>query len=564
MKKRTDIIKSLRALYPKTAVILDKYDKEKEIPVADLRIGDIFVVRPGEIVPVDGVVIEGSSAVNEAALTGKKASVDKHIGSKVMAATTNNSGYLKCRATRVGEDTTLYRVIKLVSESMDSNASGNDRAAMISKILIPIELLFAVLSFVIWKLAGQTVIFSLLRAMTVLLISCPWILIPITKEVFRAGIGLGAKNGIFFRNLEILEKAEKVSVIALEKTGTITKGEPFVTDVFTPDSITRSGYSLINNSENELLRIAGLLERKSNHPLAKAVVDYVGDVNNYIEDLDEEDEDITDFEILPGYGLKAKYQDQEVVGASLKYISAYASLLPEVREKAVGLASQGKTPICFTKGKKLLGIIAVSDAVKDETKEAIKELKGMGLHNVMLTGDNVRTSMAIADQAGIDEVAAEILPDKKKDIINELSNHGMTAIVGDGSYDESLLDAADIGIAIGAFADVDKVSSDIVLMKNDLLDVSSAIRLSRLISQKLRRNLFVLTFYNIIAMIFGSGVLLLPLDRVVSPIAAVLINCIFILILYLNIYRLKSSNIYDQSKDYTMKDAISEEILNGL
>ncbi|MBQ7614479.1 MAG: heavy metal translocating P-type ATPase [Butyrivibrio sp.] len=564
MKKRTDIIKSLRALYPKTAVILDKYDKEKEIPVADLRIGDIFVVRPGEIVPVDGVVIEGSSAVNEAALTGKKAPVDKHIGSKVMAATTNNSGYLKCRATRVGEDTTLYRVIKLVSESMDSNASGNDRAAMISKILIPIELLFAVLTFVIWKLAGQTVIFSLLRAMTVLLISCPWILIPITKEVFRAGIGLGAKNGIFFRNLEILEKAEKVSVIALEKTGTITKGEPFVTDVFTPDSITRSGYSLINNSENELLRIAGLLERKSNHPLAKAVVDYVGDVNNYIEDLDEEGEDITDFEILPGYGLKAKYQDQEVVGASLKYISAYASLLPEVREKAVGLASQGKTPICFTKGKKLLGIIAVSDAVKDETKEAIKELKGMGLHSVMLTGDNVRTSMAIADQAGIDEVAAEILPDKKKDIINELSNNGMTAIVGDGSYDESLLDAADIGIAIGAFADVDKVSSDIVLMKNDLLDVSSAIRLSRLISQKLRRNLFVLTFYNIIAMIFGSGVLLLPLDRVVSPIAAVLINCIFILILYLNIYRLKSSNIYDQSKDYTMKDAISEEILNGL
>jgi Cu2+-exporting ATPase len=490
--------------------------------------------------------------------------VDKHIGSKVMAATTNNSGYLKCRATRVGEDTTLYRVIKLVSESMDSNASGNDRAAMISKILIPIELLCAVLSFVIWKMAGQTVIFSLLRAMTVLLISCPWILIPITKEVFRAGIGLGAKNGIFFRNLEILEKAEKVRVIALEKTGTITKGEPFVTDVFTPDSITRSGYSLINNSENELLRIAGLLERKSNHPLAKAVVDYVGDVNNYIEDLDEEGEDITDFEILPGYGLKAKYQDQEVVGASLKYISAYASLLPEVREKAVGLASQGKTPICFTKGKKLLGIIAVSDAVKDETKEAIKELKGMGLHSVMLTGDNVRTAMAIADQAGIDEVAAEILPDKKKDIINELSNHGMTAIVGDGSYDESLLDAADIGIAIGAFADVDKVSSDIVLMKNDLLDVSSAIRLSRLISQKLRRNLFVLTFYNIIAMIFGSGILLLPLDRVVSPIAAVLINCIFILILYLNIYRLKSSNIYDQSKDYTMKDAISEEILNGL
>lgn len=561
--RTTDAIKSLMKLAPKTAVIIDKYDKEKEIPIENIKVGDIFVVRPGENIPVDGVVIEGNSAINESALTGESIPVDKHIGSNVSAATINTSGFIKCRATRVGRDTTFSQIIQMVSDASSTQAPIAKVADKVSGIFVPTVIIISAITFIIWMLLGKELGFSLSRAIAVLVVSCPCALGLATPVAIMVGNGVGAKNGIMFKTATSLENAGKTQIVALDKTGTITKGEPVVTDVFTPDSITRSGYSLINNSENELLKIAGLLERKSEHPLAKAVVDYVGDVNNYIEDIDEEDEDITDFQVLPGHGLKGKYLGHEVVGASLKYISQITTLLPEVREKAVGLATQGKTPLCFTKDNKLLGIIAVADTIKEDSASAIKELKDMGIHVVMLTGDNARTAMSIGDQAGVDEIAAEILPEGKEAIIKELSKHGKVAMVGDGINDAPALTRADTGIAIGAGTDVAIDAADVVLMKNSLRDVAAAIRLSRLTLRNIHQNLFWAFCYNIVGIPLAAGAFIKTFGWQLSPMfgaAAMSFSSFFVVT---NALRLNLINIHNSSKDKVIKDAVTGELLQN-
>ena len=562
--RTTDAIKSLMKLAPKTAVIIDEYGKEKEIPIENIKVGDIFVVRPGENVPVDGVVIEGSSAINESALTGESIPVDKTIGSTVSGATINTSGFIKCRATRVGKDTTLSQIIQMVSDASATKAPIAKIADKVSGVFVPAVIGIAAITFIIWFLITKEFGYSLSRAIAVLVISCPCALGLATPVAIMVGNGVGAKNGIMFKTAASLENAGRTQIVALDKTGTITKGEPVVTDVFTTDSVTRSGYSLINSSENELLKIAGLLEKKSEHPLAKAVVDYVGDLRVYSEDpYDEDDEDITDFEVLPGHGLRGKYLGQEVVGASLKYISSICSVQPEVREKAVALASQGKTPLCFARNNKLIGIIAVADTIKEDSAKAIKELKNMGIHVVMITGDNARTAIAIGDQAGVDEIAAEVLPDGKEEIVKKLSSYGKVAMVGDGINDAPALTRADTGIAIGAGTDVAIDAADVVLLKNSLLDVAAAIRLSRATLRNIHQNLFWAFIYNIIGIPLAAGAYIKLFGWELSPMfgaAAMSLSSFFVVT---NALRLNLLKIHDSSKDKVIKKTVTGEIINN-
>ncbi len=562
--RTTDAIKSLMKLAPKTAVIIDEYGKEKEIPIENIKVGDIFVVRPGENVPVDGMVIEGSSAINESALTGESIPVDKTIGSTVSGATINTSGFIKCRATRVGKDTTLSQIIQMVSDASATKAPIAKIADKVSGIFVPAVIGIAAITFIIWFLITKEFGYSLSRAIAVLVISCPCALGLATPVAIMVGNGVGAKNGIMFKTATSLENAGRTQIVALDKTGTITKGEPVVTDVFTADAVTRSGYSLINSSENELLKIAGLLEKKSEHPLAKAVVDYVGDLRVYSEDpYDEDDEDITDFEVLPGHGLRGKYLGQEVVGASLKYISSICSMQPEVREKAVALASQGKTPLCFARNNKLIGIIAVADTIKEDSAKAIKELKNMGIHVVMITGDNARTAIAIGDQAGVDEIAAEVLPDGKEEIVKKLSSYGKVAMVGDGINDAPALTRADTGIAIGAGTDVAIDAADVVLLKNSLLDVAAAIRLSRATLRNIHQNLFWAFIYNIIGIPLAAGAYIKLFGWELSPMfgaAAMSLSSFFVVT---NALRLNLLKIHDSSKDKVIKKPVTGEIINN-
>lgn len=563
--RTTDAIKSLMKLAPKTAVIIDEYGKEKEIPIENIKVGDIFVVRPGENVPVDGVVIEGSSAINESALTGESIPVDKTIGSAVSGATINTSGFIKCRATRVGRDTTLSQIIQMVSDASATKAPIAKIADKVSGIFVPAVIGISAVTFIIWFLITKEFGYSLSRAIAVLVISCPCALGLATPVAIMVGNGVGAKNGIMFKTAASLENAGRTQIVALDKTGTITKGEPVVTDVFTSDSVTRSGYSLINNSENELLKIAGLLEKKSEHPLAKAVVDYVGDLKIYSDDPydEDDDEDITDFEVLPGHGLRGKYLGQEVVGASLKYISSICSVQPEVREKAVALASQGKTPLCFAKNGKLIGIIAVADTIKEDSAKAIKELKNMGIHVVMITGDNARTAMAIGDQAGVDEIAAEVLPDGKEEIVRKLSEYGKVAMVGDGINDAPALTRADTGIAIGAGTDVAIDAADVVLLKNSLLDVAAAIRLSRATLRNIHQNLFWAFIYNIIGIPLAAGAYVKLFGWELSPMfgaAAMSLSSFFVVT---NALRLNLLKIRDNSKDKFLKMPVTGDLINN-
>ncbi len=562
--RTTDAIKSLMKLAPKTAVIIDEYGKEKEIPIENIKVGDIFVVRPGENVPVDGIVIEGTSAINESALTGESIPVDKTIGSTVSGATINTSGFIKCRATRVGKDTTLSQIIQMVSDASATKAPIAKIADKVSGIFVPAVIGIAAITFIIWFLITKEFGYSLSRAIAVLVISCPCALGLATPVAIMVGNGVGAKNGIMFKTAASLENAGRTQIVALDKTGTITKGEPVVTDVFTADSVTRSGYSLINNSENELLKIAGLLEKKSEHPLAKAVVDYVGDLRVYSEDpYDDENDDITDFEVLPGHGLRGKYLGQEVVGASLKYISSICIVQPEVREKAVALASQGKTPLCFAKNGKLIGIIAVADTIKEDSAKAIKELKDMGIHVVMITGDNARTAMAIGDQAGVDEIAAEVLPDGKEEIVKKLSSYGKVAMVGDGINDAPALTRADTGIAIGAGTDVAIDAADVVLLKNSLLDVAAAIRLSRATLRNIHQNLFWAFIYNIIGIPLAAGAYIKLFGWELSPMfgaAAMSLSSFFVVT---NALRLNLLKIHDNSKDKFLKKPVTGELINN-
>ncbi len=485
--KTTDALKELMRLTPKSANVV-RDGKEVTVSVSEVKQGEIFVVRPGESVPVDGVVIEGNSAVNESALTGESVPVDKEAGDTVSAATINQSGFIRCEATRVGEDTTLSQIIKMVSDAAATKAPIAKIADKVSGIFVPAVISIAVVTIIVWLLVGQTVGYALARGISVLVISCPCALGLATPVAIMVGSGKGARNGILFKTAVSLEETGKVNIVALDKTGTITKGEPQVTDIIPIDGV----------SENELLEKAASLEAKSEHPLAKAVLIKAEEKNVTLSQTDS-------FKALSGNGLEAVLDGRKLVGGSGKYISSVVAVDNNVREKADSLAKQGKTPLFFSEDGKLLGIIAVADVIKEDSPQAVKELQNMGIHVVMLTGDNEQTAKAIAKEAGVNEVIAGVLPDGKEAVIRRLKEQGKVAMVGDGINDAPALTRADIGIAIGAGADVAVDAADVVVMKSKLSDVSAAIRLSRATLTNIHENLFWAFFYNVIGIPFAAG-----------------------------------------------------------
>ena len=498
--KTTNALRSLMNLAPKTAVIV-KDNKEIAVPVEQVVKGDIFVVRPGESIPVDGVVVEGHSAVDEAALTGESIPVDKVVGDKVSAATMNQAGFIRCEATRVGEDTTLSQIIKMVSDAAATKAPIAKIADKVSGVFVPVVISIAMVTILIWLLAGSGVGFALARGISVLVISCPCALGLATPVAIMVGNGVGAKQGILFKTAVSLEETGKIKVVALDKTGTITNGEPRVTDVIVCGSEPSLNMQDAKEAdEKELLQLAYALEKKSEHPLARAIIAY-GNEQSVSQEV------VDDFEALPGNGLTGVYQGCEVAGGNLKFIKTKATVSAEMEEHARQLAEQGKTPLFFVKDRKLCGIIAVADTIKADSKEAIEQLQNMGIHVVMLTGDNDRTAKAIGAQVGVDEVIAGVLPDGKEDVIRKLMEEkGKTAMVGDGINDAPALTRADIGIAIGAGTDVAIEAADVVLMKNSLMDVPAAIRLSRATLRNIRQNLFWAFIYNMIGIPLAAGI----------------------------------------------------------
>lgn len=485
--KTTDALKSLMKLAPQTAVLV-RDGKEVTVPVAQVKTDDVFVVRPGENIPVDGVVLEGSSAVNEAALTGESVPVDKAVGDSVSAATTNQSGFLKCRATRVGVDTTLSQIIKMVSDAAATKAPIAKIADKVSGVFVPIVISISILTIIIWMLIGREFAYALARGISVLVISCPCALGLATPVAVMVGNGVGARSGILFKTAAALENCGKVKVVALDKTGTITEGEPKVTDV-----IPFGGYA-----ESDLIRLAVSLEKKSEHPLAKAIMQK-GEQDGVLAESAE------DFEIMPGNGLMAKIGGKTVIGGSEKFIDEKTKLPSELRIKCESLAEQGKTPLLFARDDEVVGIIAVADTIKSESGRAIAELKKMGIKVIMLTGDNKRTANAIGKQAGVDEVIAGVLPDGKEAVIRKLRRGGSVAMVGDGINDAPALTRADVGIAIGAGADVAVDAADVVLVKSRLTDVCGAIKLSRAALRNIHENLFWAFIYNIIGIPLAAG-----------------------------------------------------------
>ena len=486
--KTTDALKSLMKLAPKTAVLV-RDGQEVEVPVEQVKRGDIFAVRPGENIPVDGVVIEGESAVNEAALTGESIPVDKFKGDNVSAATINSSGYLRCEATRVGEDTTLSQIIKMVSDAAATKAPIAKIADKVSGVFVPAVIAIAALTFVVWLFIGKTVGFSIARAISVLVISCPCALGLATPVAIMVGSGVGAKNGLLYKTAVSLEETGKAQIIALDKTGTITNGEPKVTDII----------PVSENDKSELLRLAYSLEVKSKHPLAKAIIAYGNE-------LDISAYEVTGFRAVAGNGLYGSIGEDVITGGSLKYISESTEISEDIRIIADKLANEGKTPLFFAKNGDFIGIIAVADVIKDDSPQAVRELQDMGIHVVMLTGDNERTAKAIGAQAGVDEVIAGVLPDGKESVIRRLKKKGKVIMVGDGINDAPALTAADMGIAIGAGADVAIDAADVVLMKSRLSDVPAAVRLSRATLRNIHQNLFWAFIYNIIGIPLAAGV----------------------------------------------------------
>ena len=485
--KTTDALKSLMKLAPQTAVII-KDGEEKTVPISQVKKGDIFVVRPGESIPVDGIVLDGSSAVNESALTGESVPVDKAEGDEVSAATVNRSGFLKCRAERVGEDTALSKIIKTVSDAAATKAPIAKIADKVSGVFVPAVITIAVITTIVWLLIGREFPFALARGISVLVISCPCALGLATPVAIMVGSGLGAKNGILFKTAVSLEETGKINIVALDKTGTVTVGEPVVTDIIPADGL----------NEKEFLTSAYSLERKSEHPLAKAIVKK-GDESGVSEF------ETSDFKALSGSGLSAVSNGRTLLGGSLKFIKEHADVSKEAEKKALSLANEGKTPMLFAENRRLTGIIAVADEIKPESREAVKQLKNMGVRVVMLTGDNESTAKAIGRQAGIDEVVAGVLPDGKANVINELKKQGKTAMVGDGINDAPALTVADMGIAIGAGTDVAIDAADVVLMKSRLTDVPAALRLSRAALTNIRENLFWAFIYNVIGIPVAAG-----------------------------------------------------------
>ena len=486
--KTTDALKGLMKLAPKTAVILQD-GEEKTVAVKRVRKGDIFVVRPGESIPVDGCILEGSSAVNESALTGESIPVDKAVGDMVSAATINQSGYIRCEATRVGGDTTLSQIIKMVSDAAATKAPIAKIADKVSGVFVPVVIVLAVITTLVWLLAGREVGYALARGISVLVISCPCALGLATPVAIMVGNGVGARHGILFKTAVSLEETGRIQIVALDKTGTITQGEPEVTDILPAD-----GYT-----EQTLLACAYALECKSEHPLAGAVI-------RAAERKGLDAQEVTEFQALPGNGLSAVLDGKKLVGGSVAFISEAVKLPEKLTEQARSLAEAGKTPMVFAQDETLCGMIAVADTIKEDSSQAVQELKEMGIRVVMLTGDNERTAGAIADQAGVEEVIAGVLPDGKESVIRDLMQQGKVAMVGDGINDAPALTRADIGIAIGAGADIAMDAADVVLMKSRLQDVPAAIRLSRSTLRNIHENLFWAFIYNIIGIPLAAGV----------------------------------------------------------
>ncbi|WP_156069702.1 heavy metal translocating P-type ATPase [Faecalibacterium prausnitzii] len=496
--KTTDALKSLMKLAPQTATLL-REGAEVTVPIAQVKKGDLFVVRPGENIPVDGLVLEGSSAVNESALTGESIPVDKTAGDKVSAATTNQSGFLKCEATRVGEDTTLAQIIRMVSDAAATKAPIAKIADTVSGFFVPAVISISVLTTLVWLLLGREFGYALARGISVLVISCPCALGLATPVAIMVGNGLGARNGILFKTAASLEAAGRTQIVALDKTGTITSGEPRVTDILPAEGV----------SESELLTLAASLEQKSEHPLAKAVLAYA-------ETETIACPDVTDFAALPGNGLSARLDGMEIYGGNAEFIATKASVSAELQAEAARLAAEGKTPLFFGGAGRLMGVIAVADTLKEDSPRAIRELQNMGIRVVMLTGDNQRTADAIGRQAGVDEVIAGVLPDGKEAVIRRLQESGKVAMVGDGINDAPALTRADTGIAIGAGTDVAIDAADVVLMNSRLSDVPAAIRLSRATLRNIHENLFWAFIYNIIGIPLAAGVFI-PFGLTLNP-----------------------------------------------
>ena len=542
--KTTDALKSLMNLAPKMATVI-RNEQEMLISADQVKKGDIFLVKPGESIPVDGIVLEGNSAIDEAALTGESIPVDKAVGDTVSAATINQSGFIKCEATRVGEDTTLSQIIKMVSDAAATKAPIAKIADKVSGIFVPAVITIAIITIIGWILAGESVGFALARGISVLVISCPCALGLATPVAIMVGNGVGAKHGILFKTAVSLEEAGKVDIVALDKTGTITNGQPKVTDILPVDGI----------SEQELLETAFSLEKKSEHPLAKAIVEY-GEEKNFTVSV------VDNFKAVPGNGLTGTLNEETLIGGNLLFIEKSLSISKELKHSAEQLASAGKTPLFFAKENRLLGMIAVADVIKEDSPQAINELKAMGIHVVMLTGDNERTAKAIGEQAGVDNVIAGVLPDGKESVIQALGKKGKVAMVGDGINDAPALTRADVGIAIGAGTDVAMDAADVVLMKSKLADVPAAIRLSRGVLRNIHENLFWAFFYNTIGIPLAAGLLIPVLGWKLNPMFGAAAMSLSSFCVVTNALRLNLLNIRSTKKDKKKKNAIDVSLIN--
>lgn len=533
--KTTDALKALLSIAPKTARLV-RDGAELEIPVEELCIGDVFALRPGDSVPVDGVVIEGSSAVDESALTGESIPVDKSAGDRVSAATINQAGYIRCRATRIGEDTTLSQIIRMVSDAAATKAPIAKLADRVSGVFVPAVMSIALVTLIVWLALGQSMGFALGRAISVLVISCPCALGLATPVAIMVGSGLGARHGVLFKTAAALEAAGRTEIVALDKTGTITEGKPRVTELIPAEGV----------SEDELLRLAAALESRSEHPLAAAVMERA-------QELGITPPEVTDFSALPGNGLRCALEGRALVGGSLAYISALVELPEGLKKQAEELSSRGRTPLLFAQDKRLLGIIAVADAIKPDSAEAVRQLKNMGVRVVMLTGDNRRTAAAIGKEAGVDDVMAELLPGDKEKAVRELSARAKVAMVGDGINDAPALTRADIGVAIGAGADIAIEAADVVLMHSKLSDVPAAIRLGRATLRNIKENLFWAFFYNCIGIPLAAGVFIAALGWKLNPMFGAAAMSLSSFCVVTNALRLNFFDMYSSKHDVKMR-----------
>ncbi len=544
--KTTDALKGLMKLAPKTAVV-ERNGQEVAVPIEQVKKGDIFLVRPGENVPVDGVILEGTSALNEATLTGESIPVDKKPGDAVSAATLNQSGFIRCEATRVGEDTTLSQIIQMVSDAAATKAPIAKIADKVSGVFVPAVITIAVITMIVWLLAGESVGFALARGISVLVISCPCALGLATPVAIMVGNGMGAKNGILFKTAVSLEETGKVQIVALDKTGTITNGEPVVTDMVPAEGV----------AEESLLALAASLEKRSEHPLAKAILKYAGEQQMTVEDVSE-------FEALPGNGLTAVRKGVKLAGGNYAFIRTQTEVSENLLKQSEALAEQGKTPMFFTENGRLAGIIAVADTMKEDSRQAVSELRNMGIRVVMLTGDNERTARAIGAQAGVDDVIAGVLPDGKESVIRQLQKYGKVAMVGDGINDAPALTRADMGIAIGAGTDVAIDAADVVLMKSRLSDVAAAVRLSRATLRNIHENLFWAFFYNVIGIPLAAGVWIPIFGWTLNPMFGAAAMSLSSFCVVTNALRLNLFNMHDAKKDKKLKNpAIIKELVDN-